>query len=57
MAGMEPHPDTAALGPMLVTSAAIVLLGLRKQLLVWRRSVCPACGVERRSCGCRRGAA
>ncbi len=57
MAGMEPHPDTAALGPMLVTSAALVLLGLRKQLLVWRRSVCPACGLESRACRCRRGAA
>jgi hypothetical protein len=54
---MEPHPDTAALGAMLVTSAAIVLLGLRKKLLVSRRSICPACGLESRACRCRRGAA
>jgi hypothetical protein len=54
---MEPHPDSAALGAMLVTSAAMVLLGVSRKLLVWRRSICPACGLESRACRCRRGAA
>jgi hypothetical protein len=53
---MEPHADTAALAAMLVTSAAMVLLGLRKQLLVWRRSACPACRLDSRACRCRRPA-
>jgi hypothetical protein len=51
---VEPLSDTTVLASTLVASAAMVLLGLRKQLLVHRRSVCPACGRERRGCGCRR---
>lgn len=54
MDAMEPHADTAALAAMLVASAAMVLLGVSKQLLVWRRSVCPACRLATRDCRCRR---
>ena len=46
--------DAAALSAMLVASAAMVMLGLRKERLVWRRDVCPACRVESRACRCRR---
>jgi hypothetical protein len=51
---MEPLADTAALATMLAASVGMVLLGLRKHLLVWRRSVCPACRVDSRACRCRR---
>ena len=54
MDAMEPHADTAALAAMLVASAAMVLLGVSKQLLVWRRSVCLACRLATRDCRCRR---
>jgi hypothetical protein len=51
---VEPLPDTTALASALAASAAMIVLGLRKRLLVRRRSICPACRVDSRTCRCRR---